>query len=74
MSELGSTHPAEPLDASDFSSLQTDNSFARLGSDFYTRLPTTPLKNPRLVHANTEVAALLGLSPRATLSPEFWQL
>lgn len=71
MSELGSTHPAVPLDASDFSSLQTDNSFARLGSDFYTRLPTTPLKNPRLVHANTEVAALLGLSPRATLSPEF---
>jgi len=45
--------------------LSTNNSFAALGLDFYTRLPTTPLKNPRLVHADRDVAALLGLSPRA---------
>lgn len=57
--------------AHDFSALQKDNSFARLGQDFFTRLPTTPLKNPRLVHGNPEVAALLGLCPQSMSTPEF---
>lgn len=54
-----------------FSGLKTDNSFAALGLDFYTRLPTTPLKNPRLVHANSEVAKLLGLNPASFEEKEF---
>lgn len=54
-----------------FSGLKTNNSFAALGLDFYTRLPTTPLKNPRLVHANSEVAKLLGLSPACFEEKEF---
>lgn len=57
--------------AKDFLALQTDNSFARLGLDFYTRLPTTPLTNPRLVHGNAEVAGQLGLSPHSMLTPGF---
>ena len=54
-----------------FSALKTDNSFAALGLDFYTRLPTTPLKNPRLVHASKDVAMLLGLSPVSFNKDEF---
>lgn len=57
-----------------FSALNKDNSFAALGLEFYTRLPTTPLKNPRLVHANEEVARLLGLSPKALSTSEFLEV
>lgn len=57
--------------ADSFSALQTNNSFAALGLDFFTRLPTTPLKNPRLVHLNQDVASLLGLSAQAQKTPEF---
>ncbi|MCM0036155.1 MAG: YdiU family protein [Burkholderiaceae bacterium] len=64
------TSTANPV-ADSFSALQTNNSFAALGLDFFTRLPTTPLKNPRLVHVNQDVAALLGFSPEAQKTPEF---
>lgn len=57
--------------ADSFSALSTSNSFAALGLEFFTRLPTTPLKNPRLVHVNQDVAALLGFSAQAQKSPEF---
>ena len=57
--------------ATSLDQLQTDNSFAALGLEFYTRLPTTPLKNPRLVHADQNAAALLGLSPQALTSQAF---
>jgi uncharacterized protein YdiU (UPF0061 family) len=59
------------LVADSFSALKTNNSFAALGLDFFTRLPTTPLKNPRLVHVNQDVAALLGFSSQAQNTPEF---
>jgi len=59
------------LDLDRFDSLQTNNSFAALGLDFFTRLPTTPLKNPRLVHVNQDVAALLGISPQAQRTQGF---
>jgi uncharacterized protein YdiU (UPF0061 family) len=42
-----------------------------LPADFYTRLPTTPLTAPRLVHASAEVAALLGLTPQALGTQDF---
>jgi serine/tyrosine/threonine adenylyltransferase len=51
--------------------VQTKNSFAALGLDFYTKLATTPLKNPRLVHADLDVAFLLGLSAPDLREPEF---
>ena len=44
-----------------FEALVKTNSFASLPTDFYTRLPTTALTAPRLVHASAEVAAQLGL-------------
>lgn len=59
------------LGADSFTALAKDNSFAALGLEFFTRLPTTPLKNPRLVHVNKDVADLLGLSAFAQNTPEF---
>ncbi len=57
--------------SSSFATLTKPNSFASLPSDFYTRLPTTPLTTPRLVHASNEVAALLGMAPEALATQEF---
>ena len=54
-----------------FETLGKSNSFANLPSDFYTRLPTTPLTAPRLVHASAEVAAQLGLPAQALTTQEF---
>jgi uncharacterized protein YdiU (UPF0061 family) len=57
-----------------FESLAKTNSFASLPSDFYTRLPTTPLTAPRLVHASAEVAAILGLSSAALDTQDFLEV
>ncbi len=54
-----------------FEPLVKANTFASLPSDFYTRLPTTPLTAPRLVHASAEVAAVLGLPTEALDTQEF---
>ena len=54
-----------------FEALVKTNSFASLPADFYTRLPTTALTAPRLVHASAEVASLLGLLPQALSTQEF---
>ena len=54
-----------------FEPLVKANTFASLPSDFYTRLPTTPLSAPRLVHASAEVAAVLGLPTEALDTQEF---
>ncbi|MFQ6685813.1 protein adenylyltransferase SelO family protein, partial [Bordetella pertussis] len=43
--------------------LPTDNSFAALPAEFYTRLQPRPPAAPRLLHANAEAAALIGLDP-----------
>ena len=37
--------------------LRVENSFADLPPSFYTRLPPQPLTEPRLLHANADVAA-----------------
>ncbi|MDN5841851.1 MAG: YdiU family protein [Alcaligenaceae bacterium] len=47
------------------------NSFACLPDSFYTRLAPRPPGDPRLLHVNRDVAALLGLSPAALDTPEF---
>ena len=54
-----------------FEALPKPNSFAQLPPEFYTRLPTTPLNQPRLLHASAEVAALMGLPLEALSTPEF---
>ncbi|NYT85868.1 protein adenylyltransferase SelO [Pollutimonas harenae] len=51
--------------------LTIQNSFAELPSAFYTRLSSQPLTQPRLLHANSDVAALLGLSAKAFDDPAF---
>jgi uncharacterized protein YdiU (UPF0061 family) len=51
--------------------LNVVNSFADLPAAFYTRLSPQPVNEPRLLHANAEVARLLDLSPAALSAPEF---
>ena len=52
-------------------SLHFDNHFARLGPEFSTTLPPTPLPEPYLVSANPDLAALFDLDPGQLRSPEF---
>jgi uncharacterized protein YdiU (UPF0061 family) len=54
--------------------LRTDNSFARLPEAFYTRLAPRGLNEPRLLHANVDAAALIGLDAAASHSPEFLRI
>ncbi|MCC2596854.1 YdiU family protein [Pusillimonas sp. MFBS29] len=51
--------------------LKVQNSFAELPAAFYTRLSPQPLTEPRLLHAQRDVAALLGLSPNVFADPAF---
>lgn len=50
------------------------NSFARLPEAFFTRLAPQPVKNPWLVHANPDVAAMLGLDAAVLDTAEFLQV
>ncbi len=54
--------------------LDVVNSYAGLPAAFYTRLQPQPLTNPRLLHVNKPVAALLGLSDKAVGSERFLQV
>lgn len=54
--------------------LEVDNSYADLPPVFYTRLAPQPLTQPRLLHANADVAALLDLAPEALRRPEFLEV
>ncbi|WP_366514982.1 protein adenylyltransferase SelO [Solimonas terrae] len=49
--------------------LHLDNRLARLGDAYGARVAPTPLSQPRLLHADAEVAALFDLDP-STLSSE----
>jgi len=51
--------------------LRVHNTYAQLPAPFYTRLAPQPLNAPRLLHANPDAAALIGLDPAAFDSPEF---
>jgi serine/tyrosine/threonine adenylyltransferase len=59
-----------PLAAS-LDDLLLSNSFAALPPDFYTRLKPQGLTAPRLLHANEDAAALLGLDPGVLGSEAF---
>lgn len=50
------------------------NSFAALPEKFYSRVPTRGLTEPRLLHANAQAAALLGLEAQALYTPEFLEV
>ncbi|VFR42984.1 Selenoprotein O and cysteine-containing homologs [plant metagenome] len=52
--------------------LSLRNSFAALPDSFCTRLAPRPFQHaPRLLHANADAAALIGLDPAALQTPEF---
>jgi uncharacterized protein YdiU (UPF0061 family) len=56
-------------------SAQTDNLFARLPADFYTRMnPEGVGVKPRLIHANAKAAALIGLDPASFNEPAFAEI
>ncbi|MNK54002.1 hypothetical protein D3C87_729750 [compost metagenome] len=59
------------MNALSLTELQAVNSFAALPAAFYTRLEPQGLNNPRLLHANADAAALIGLAPDALSTPEF---
>ncbi|MFT4047317.1 MAG: YdiU family protein [Solimonas sp.] len=51
--------------------LTFDNRLAALGAAYATPVAPTPLTNPRLLHANADVAALIDLDPRELQTPAF---
>lgn len=59
------------MSANSFHELAVINSFAQLPAAFYTKLQTQPLQRPRLLHANADVAAMLGLSGSALATQAF---
>lgn len=51
--------------------LNFNNTFAKLGEAFYTRVRPTPANHPYLVAFNADAAELLDLSPAEASRPEF---
>lgn len=47
-----------------------DNSYARLGGQFFTKLNPTAVKNPSLIALNASLAGDLGLDAKALATPE----
>src|SRR5262245_54426115 len=47
-----------------------DNSYARLPDQFFSRVSPSPVRAPRLIRLNRELALRLGLDPEALSSPE----
>src|SRR6476620_2783424 len=47
-----------------------ENTYARLPDRFYARVAPTPVRAPRLIHLNTELALNLGLDPDWLAGPE----
>lgn len=69
-------HPQEQTEgpAGPLAGLRVANSYAGLPHDFYTFLQPQPLTEPRLLHANQEVAELLGIRPEVLDTPEFLEI
>ncbi|MBU4610987.1 YdiU family protein [Achromobacter sp. GG226] len=57
--------------ASSLDALTFVNSFAALPEHFYTRLSPQPVSEPRLLHANADVARAIGLDPAVMDTPAF---
>ncbi|ANN66501.1 protein adenylyltransferase SelO [Bordetella bronchialis] len=73
MSAVSGSSQRAPL-ASTLAELPVINSFAGLPPAFYTRLAPQGLNEPRLVHANEDAAALIGLAPEALHTREFLEV
>ena len=59
---------------SDFG-LKLENHYARLPGEFYTLMPAEKVGvQPRLLHANPQAAALIGMDPAAFSDPAFTQV
>ena len=54
--------------------LRIDNRFARLPSEYFSRVTPTPLPSPKLLHFNADAAALIDLDPAQALRPEFAEI
>lgn len=67
ISAMNATHPHASAVASP---VRWTNRFARLGEDFFTRLPPTPLPAPRLLAHSAQVADLLGMPADWVTRPE----
>ena len=50
--------------------LPFENTYARLPDRFYARVAPTPVRAPRLIHLNTELAVDLGLDPEWLVGPQ----
>lgn len=48
-----------------------ENRYARLGEGFFTPMAAERVGTPRLIHANDDVARLIGLDPAAFSDPDF---
>ncbi len=51
--------------------LPLDNRYAGLGEAYGSRVQPTPLQNPRLLHANAELAAEIGIDPDSLAGETF---
>ena len=71
---MANADASTPVPGHRLTALPLDNRFARLGEPYYTRVTPTPLSNPRLLHANDEVAALLGIDPAELRTPAFTEI
>ncbi len=54
--------------------LRIDNRFARLPGDYFSRVQPTPLPSPRLLHFNTDAAALIDLDPEEARHQKFAEI
>lgn len=67
---IGASHPSKRPTMTQPLILPFDNSYARLPERFFSRLPPTPVSNPRLLRLNHELAWELGLDPEALATQE----
>lgn len=73
--DKGASQPQQPLALADsILALPATGSFADLPPMFHSRVAPQPLTAPRLLHANVDVAGMLGLSAAALAQPEFLQV
>lgn len=54
--------------------LRVDNRFARLSSDYFSRVEPTPLPSPKLLHFNSDAAALIDLDPAQSKLQDFAEI
>ena len=74
MADLSDMLTAPQADALSTPHLPFDNSYARLPDRFFARLAPTPVKEPRLIRLNADLARHLGLDPDWLASPDGVQM